>query len=1365
MIEQRSINTYRNVEVEVPVLRFKIDAYTEENIINDKNAIPFSKLREKFEGKLCSVSFQNRGKNQKKRDIHFIIIEGNESSLRVDADVNSNYSGYNVKKLVDVNIFSIPENNIITKQYRIEFSSLDADESDSDFVSLYNSVNKLVIVPESVDHQKYRKIWDKYVEAYEKLLEKKQQPYIASIEGVNKKGTQKKLDLSLESEDVESVIREQIVEKLNPNALVDFGRLPSIKVKEFSEITNGLLSLLNKILRPYHYAVQENMVKRRLIGRFSLKMLDLDVIESKRNELSDSVFRRCPDALVKKDFIYNVPIERYDKVIRSLKKYDFVPIGVDSFLINFVKNIDKPTLLNELNDFLKEKQEENIKFSSRSKWEGDEIKVSCKNANIIAEIRKEFSVLDFSYSSLEFAVGGDVKKTILPDFTMSDSGSFLYKLPARGHVGETIKKCKAVIARKLKVKESFIKQNTHFYFTVSKEKISDDEKAEIDDFVEFEADLPLDSIDFGKQFISLPIDDNDQNTVKDLLTELNSHVSLSKISFDLQKNINVEYQYKYEQEVKLKEVFERIRLVIGKVDSLKLNDFTEEKRSFSFDIAFDDISSRDSLKEYLSCCEVDLSDDISLSYDSELGETVIPLKYNSKEFEESQKGLYQGFRDAIVYFKEDYGKDEKSQRLKHLEELFADARKNRRSVPGWDSLRKEEEELKAELPILRGLLGKVVRTYNKKGKWFIQLDIEKGIELDKLKDKRLIINGSFPGESAIIRRMRLAMDKVTRANSRTGFSINRNIEQFLFDPSLANRLSEPIFDKNLESYREFNKNKIEKNLNRKQEEAILKVVNNDDLDLFLLQGPPGTGKTTVISEMLWQILKKDPKKRILVSSQTNLAVDNALDRLPNEGIVRPLRIGGNRGKKTLEEKLVYAERFEEGFKYAEVVINAWITSEVGSTTEESTKLNMVNQWFGRINKNISSKLEIDSKFDGVLSKWKKKIDSPDMNMKKVFGSEYLKNVNIVAATCMECGTDEFSTEYSKGFSHVIVDEASKATPPELILPLTFGKSIIIIGDHKQLPPMIDERQLSEVLNDVGATELAEELGSEVFKKSHFEVLFEQSKAHNPTVITELDTQYRMHNDIMEVINQFYSDIENSKGGKGLICGLNSTEIDMPFDALNDKGESFRASRDHGLSEGWLLRPEDHVIWVDVEGPETKRGTTYCNKGEIEAIGKILESINKAPKFESFQKQWSKDEDKEIGVITFYGAQLKELRSFTGDSKMCTDGRKRRYYRDIPVRIDTVDRFQGMERNILIVSTVRSDKQVIEDVSQHKVSHEKNNTTLGFATDPKRINVAFSRARRLLIVVGNKKHFSKHPLYSNVIKTIEVRGQVIPARNL
>jgi superfamily I DNA and/or RNA helicase len=99
---------------------------------------------------------------------------------------------------------------------------------------------------------------------------------------------------------------------------------------------------------------------------------------------------------------------------------------------------------------------------------------------------------------------------------------------------------------------------------------------------------------------------------------------------------------------------------------------------------------------------------------------------------------------------------------------------------------------------------------------------------------------------------------------------------------------------------------------------------------------------------------------------------------------------------------------------------------------------------------------------------------------------------------------------------------------------------------------------------------------------------------------------------------------------------------------------------------------------------------------------------------------------------------------------------------LPFRINTVDRFQGMERNIIIISTVRSDKQI--DLNGKEQKNNKYPFALGFARELQRVNVGFSRAKRLLIVIGNEKHFSNKAEYAEAIQKMH-RVDIAQLQNL
>lgn len=252
---------------------------------------------------------------------------------------------------------------------------------------------------------------------------------------------------------------------------------------------------------------------------------------------------------------------------------------------------------------------------------------------------------------------------------------------------------------------------------------------------------------------------------------------------------------------------------------------------------------------------------------------------------------------------------------------------------------------------------------------------------------------------------------------------------------------------------------------------------------------------------------------------------------------------------------------------------------------------------------------------------------------------------------------------------------------------------------------------------------------------------------NPSIKGTFKKQYRMHPDINKVIEQFYI-----KDG-GLECGF----IDEDYES---EGTTF--SRYHGIDIEGLLSPENHVVWIDTNSPEIAEGTSRTNKGEVDAIEWVLSQLAESESFARYNSKFNNEEDKEIGLITFYGAQLKQLRRLQAN-----------YSGKLTLKPSSVDRFQGMERNIVIVSLVRSNciaenEKQAPDFRVYKELGYRKQKDFGFAKSPNRLNVALSRAKRLLIIVGNSAHYSAYKnkdgeaIYKNVFDSIKnnPNGRVI-----
>ena len=753
--------------------------------------------------------------------------------------------------------------------------------------------------------------------------------------------------------------------------------------------------------------------------------------------------------------------------------------------------------------------------------------------------------------------------------------------------------------------------------------------------------------------------------------------------------------------------------ISNSLSGIKFNHYSllkDEKAKVDFDLTFKTEEERDRYIHDISDAMKEHENLAQVLFSSPQGSTTISFVLDEKLLDEKNKRLNYDFSNEMVNYvsaKYDTIRDTlEKNREDEFEDIDDDDEYDEFASQKFESLvRITQAKFKRNAPNIGICLTRTPE--------FVKIKVSESF-IDKLENAEVKLAGGylqFPviGSSMELSRQRNAMDKITnpggmRGNRQIGYPANRNLPNFLFDPRYADDIEVDIYE---EKARIAN-SVIEKGLNDKQLEAVTKAILANDM--AFIQGPPGTGKTTVIAEIIWQeVLKKNKENkdcRILLTSQTNLAVDNALERLQGKRGIRPVRI-------VPQSKIEKLER--EGRRYLLPLMEAW---KDGGKEEVSD--NAINIWINTIHNNISN----NEKYSTVLAQWKKDLEIKDDYIRQTFAQNYKNKVNLVAATCSICGSRDFLTTYQAlygtetepYFDVVIMDEASKATPLEMAVPMVLGKKIIVIGDHKQLPPMMDENSIDTALKKIDRHDLAEKL--ENIKESQFKRLFEAAQKVRTKLVATLDTQYRMHEQIMQTINHFYKDdLVN-----GLQCGIKET-MDDPD--LKNKG-----SRYHGLDFKNIFRPDIHAIWVNVHSHEKKEGTSYTNPAELDAIKLVLEALEQSQAYSQYVDSFQRPEDKEIGVITFYAAQKREIKEMQKKGKMGKGS----------FRIDVVDKFQGMERNIVIVSTVRSNK-----MKGH----------MGFADRLERINVAFSRAKRLLIVIGDKQFFEYNENYRKSISAMEV----------
>ena len=372
--------------------------------------------------------------------------------------------------------------------------------------------------------------------------------------------------------------------------------------------------------------------------------------------------------------------------------------------------------------------------------------------------------------------------------------------------------------------------------------------------------------------------------------------------------------------------------------------------------------------------------------------------------------------------------------------------------------------------------------------------------------------------------------------------------------------------------------------------------------------------------------------------------------------------------------------------------------------------------------------------------------------RKEYTKDLFENANVFGITCTS--NDRFSgrnveslSDYniddidikSVGIDVVIIDEVSKSSFIDLLIPILYGKTVILVGDHRQLPPMYEFSKLrDEDFEGLDENIINKDINKKLtylYEECFFKSLFEKIPDSYKTMLVQ---QYRCHEHIMNVFNHFYQG-----------------QLKLGFDGQNNtKKHNVRL-----ISNGRIIiEPDKHIYFVDCKGNETHEddSTSMYNTGEARVVAELIRKLN-----DYFKKNPSQ-EKLSIGVICTYGDQARKIKEVLKTEKVKTDAFKTDAEKMI---VSTVDDFQGDERDVIILSTVRNP-----------INPAKSNP--GFILAYQRINVALSRARRMLVMVGNRKYLedkgvinlpdingrgnnrNNFRVYEEIINTIERYGKVI-----
>ena len=464
-------------------------------------------------------------------------------------------------------------------------------------------------------------------------------------------------------------------------------------------------------------------------------------------------------------------------------------------------------------------------------------------------------------------------------------------------------------------------------------------------------------------------------------------------------------------------------------------------------------------------------------------------------------------------------------------------------------------------------------------------------------------------------------------------------------------------------------------LNPTQERAVNEVLWAKDV--AIVHGPPGTGKTTTLVEAINETLMRE--SQVLVCAQSNMAVDWISEKLVDRG-VNVLRIGNPTRVNDKMLGFTYERRFESHPDYPQL----WAIRKAIRELRKNRKKGSEN-YHQKMDRLKSRAAEIEIRIN----------------------SELFGEARVIACTLV--GSAHRLLEGMK-FGTLFIDEAAQALEAACWIPMRRASRVILAGDHCQLPPTV--KSIAALRAGLGKT------------------LMERIAENKPEVVTLLKIQYRMNDEIMRFSSDWFY------GGKV----ESAPQI------------KYRSVLDYDHPITWIdTSNEENQITIEGEdAPENSASTSSsvsaANQNsdlnfKEQFVGESFGRINKAEAeltlltlaeyFTKIGKQRVLEERIDVGIISPYRAQVQYLKKLIKKYEFFKP------YRRL-ISVNTVDGFQGQERDVILISLVRSN-----DEGQ-----------IGFLKDLRRMNVAMTRARMKLIILGNKDTMTQHPFYKKLWEYVE-----------
>ena len=464
-------------------------------------------------------------------------------------------------------------------------------------------------------------------------------------------------------------------------------------------------------------------------------------------------------------------------------------------------------------------------------------------------------------------------------------------------------------------------------------------------------------------------------------------------------------------------------------------------------------------------------------------------------------------------------------------------------------------------------------------------------------------------------------------------------------------------------------------LNPTQERAVNEVLWAKDV--AIVHGPPGTGKTTTLVEAINETLMRE--SQVLVCAQSNMAVDWISEKLVDRGI-NVLRIGNPTRVNDKMLGFTYERRFESHADYPQL----WAIRKAIRELRKNRKKGSEN-YHQKMDRLKSRAAEIELRINAEL-----------------FGE-----ARVIACTLV--GSAHHLLEGMK-FGTLFIDEAAQALEAACWIPMRRASRVILAGDHCQLPPTV--KSIAALRAGLGKT------------------LMERIAENKPEVVTLLKIQYRMNDEIMRFSSDWFY------GGKvesaPQIKYRSVLDYDHPITWIDTSNEENQITIEGGDA------PEDSASVSSSESAANQNSDLNFKEQFVgESFGRInkaeaeLTLLTLAEYFTKIGKQRVLEERIDVGIISPYRAQVQYLKKLIKKYEFFKP------YRRL-ISVNTVDGFQGQERDVILISLVRSN-----DEGQ-----------IGFLKDLRRMNVAMTRARMKLIILGNKDTMTKHPFYKKLWEYVE-----------